>query len=199
MKKYLVSAAALMLLSSGAQAATYLLSSVTYQNTFAPVPGPVAACTSCGVATAVETGGNVALNGIAWGYNGGGNAYTISFDATTTLAAGTSLNKLAGATCVDSSGTNCAPSNVIAGLAGDYFTGIGSDGTTACANNRCRVDVAIAGSDLTVIIKRALSASPTSSAAQIYTMTFAAVPVPAAVWLFGSALGLMGFARRKAA
>ena len=39
MKKYLVSMAALMLLSSGAQAATYLLQSVTYANTFAPTPG----------------------------------------------------------------------------------------------------------------------------------------------------------------
>ncbi len=199
MKKYLVSMAALMLLSSGAQAATYLLSSVTYANTFAPTPGSVASCTSCGVATAVETAGNIDLSGIAWGFNAGGNAYTISFSGTTTLAAGTSLNKLAGATCVDSLGSVCGATNYIAGMAGNMYTGIGSDNATACANDRCRVDVAVLGSNLTVTIKRALSASPTSTASQTYVMTFAQVPVPAAVWLFGSALGLMGVARRKAA
>jgi len=206
MKKYLVSMAALMLLSTGAQAATYVLSSVTYANSFAPTPGNVASCTSCGVtqgpgvATAVETGGNIALTGIAFGFNAGGNAFNISFSGTTTLAAGTSLNKLAGATCVDSVGTVCGPLNVISGMDGDYFTNIGTDGTTACANNRCRVDVATAGSDLTVTIKRALSESVSSGSSQSYVMTFAkVVPVPAAVWLFGSALGLMGFTRRKAA
>jgi hypothetical protein len=32
-----------------------------------------------------------------------------------------------------------------------------------------------------------------------FTFNVAVVPVPAAVWLFGSALGLMGLARRRAA
>jgi hypothetical protein len=31
-----------------------------------------------------------------------------------------------------------------------------------------------------------------------YAMTFVKIPVPAAVWLFGSALGLLGWARRRA-
>ena len=46
-------------------------------------------------------------------------------------------------------------------------------------------------------IRRALSESPTSTNFQTYYLTFAAIPVPAAVWLFGSALGLMGLARRR--
>ncbi|MEO7387544.1 MAG: PEP-CTERM sorting domain-containing protein, partial [Gammaproteobacteria bacterium] len=61
------------------------------------------------------------------------------------------------------------------------------------------VDLYLSGSNLTMEIKRALSESTTSSSYQRMTFTFAPVPVPAAVWLFGSALGLMGVARRRAA
>lgn len=202
MKKYLVSMAAMLLLSTGAQAATYLLSSVTYFNTFGG-SSPVASCTGCGMATAV-TGGNpgdaVALTGVSWVFSGGGNAYTISFDANTTLASGTTLSKLPGATCVQTLGAVCTPTNVRSGLGnGTFYTGIASDNLTTCTNDRCRIDVSVSGSNLLVVIKRALSESATSSAYQSYTMSFAQVPVPAAVWLFGSALGLMGFARRKAA
>ncbi|MEZ5566474.1 MAG: VPLPA-CTERM sorting domain-containing protein [Gammaproteobacteria bacterium] len=202
MKKYLLAIAALGLFASGANAApiNYQLSSIKYANLFAPTPTDVTACTGCGIATATDDGaGNITLTGIAYSYTGGGNSYTTSYNATTTLAIGTSLIKDPGATCVDITGTNCVATNVIAGLGGNFYTGIGSDLVTACANDRCRVDVSNVGSDLVVQIKRALSASPTSTAFQQYTMTFAVVPVPAAVWLFGSALGLMGLARRKTA
>mgnify|MGYP001076450118 CR=1 FL=1 len=200
MKTHLFAAAAVLLLSSAAQAApvNYVLSSIQYSNSFVPTPSDVASCTSCGVATAVDDGaGNITITGIAYAFNAGGNAYTTSWDGTTTLAVGTSIVKGAGATCVDTVGTVCAPTNVIAGLAGNFYTGIGSDLVTACANDRCRVDVSTAGTDLVVEIKRALSAAPTSSFSQKYTMTFSVVPVPAAVWLFGSALGLMGLTRRN--
>ena len=40
-------------------------------------------------------------------------------------------------------------------------------------------------------------AYPNLSFDQTATITVAAVPVPAAVWLFGSALGLLGFVRRR--
>jgi hypothetical protein len=202
-KKYLLAMAAMLLFASGAQAATsiYTLSSVKYNNSFAPPMINVAACTGCGTATAVEDGfGNIALTGIAWSFSAGGNSYTISFDATTTLAAGTSLIKLAvpTPTCVNGAGTVCTPTNVISGLGNtSLLTGIGSDNITACANNRCRVDVSVVGTDLLIDIRRALSESPTSTNFQTYYLTFAAIPVPAAVWLFGSALGLMGLARRR--
>lgn len=202
MKKYLVSIAAMLLLSTGAQAATYVLSSVTYTNPFAGTT-PVASCTGCGIATAVTTGvasSSVALTGVAWTFAGGGNNYTISFDANTTLDSGATLSKLAGATCVQTLGGVCTPTNVRSGLEGaTLYTGIASDNVTSCTNNRCRIDVSIVGSNLLVGIRRALSESATSTSFQSYNLTFAEVPVPAAVWLFGSALGLMGIARRKAA
>lgn len=201
MKKYLVSMAAMLLLSTGAQAATYVLQSVSYTNPFSGTT-PVASCTGCGVATADTSGvanSAVTLTGISWNFNAGGNAYSIAFDGTTTLAAGTTLNKT-NDSCVQTLGSVCTPASVRAGLSGPvHYTGIANDNLTSCTNDRCRVDVSLSGSTLTVALRRALSESASSTSYQTYAMSFAQVPVPAAVWLFGSALGLMGFARRKAA
>lgn len=201
MKKYLVSMAAMLLLSTGAQAATYVLQSVTYENSFSGTV-PVNSCTGCGIAMADTSGvanSAVTLTGVSWVWNGGGSAYTIAFDGTTTLALGTTLNKT-NDSCVQTLGAVCSAASVRSGLGGPvYYTGIANDNLTTCTNNRCRVDVSLSAGTLSVAVKRALSESPTSTAYQTYTMNFAAVPVPAAVWLFGSALGLMGFARRNAA
>jgi hypothetical protein len=203
MKKYLFAAAASLLLASGAQAATYSLTGVVYNNSFAPTNVAVSSCTGCGVATAVTSGvanSAVVLDDVSWIWNAGGTAYTIGFDATTTLASGTSL-AMSNNTCVQTLGSACTPGNVRSNLVGpNFYTGIANDNLTSCTNDRCRVDVSLSGSTLTVVLKRALSESGTSTAAQTYTMSFTqVVPVPAAVWLFGSALGLMGLARRKAA
>lgn len=212
MTKKLLSLAALLLLAGGAHAApiTYTLSSVQYSNSFAPTLTPVATCTGCGTATAVwdgNAGGNVALTGVSWYFNASGNEYNIAFNGNTTMAAGTSLTKTAGpgTSCVDINGFNCDTSDLpyqwLSGLGWDnYYTGVGSDGTTACANNRCRVDVQITGiGNLRLEIKRALSEAVGSSNSQTYRLVFTpnAVPVPAAVWLFGSALGLLGVMRRR--
>jgi hypothetical protein len=202
MKKYLVSAAAMLLLAGGAQAATYSLTSVTYFNSFGGSV-PVASCTGCGVGTAVTSGvanSAVVLDDVSWYFNAGGNTYNIAFDGTTTLAAGTTLNKT-NDSCVQTVGSVCTLTNVRSGMGGPvHYTGISNDNLTTCTNDRCRVDVSLSGSTLSVVIKRALSESATSAAYQSYTLGFTqVVPVPAAVWLFGSALGLMGFARRKMA
>jgi hypothetical protein len=199
-KKYLVAAAASLLLASGAQAATYSLTSVIHTSSFS-TPTPVLSCTGCGVATAVTTGvanSAVVLDNLSWVWSGGGNNYTIGFDGTTTLAAGTTLNKT-DISCTATLGGACSTANIISGLAGSVnYTGFADDGLTTCLNNRCRVDVSLSGSTLTVALRRALFEG-TSLNYQTYTMSFTqVVPVPAAVWLFGSALGLMGITRRKA-
>lgn len=203
MKKYLLSAAVLVLLAStGAQAATvYVLSNASYVNSFASNP---IGCTGCGTGTATDDGfGNITLSGVNWSFTGGGNTYTAGFTGTTTLATGTTLLNTGGF-CNQTVGTSvCTPGLVRSGFGeATYYTGIASDNVTTCTNNRCRVDLSLAGPTLTMVVKRGLSESATSTAFQQMTFTFtqqAAVPVPAAVWLFGSALGLMGLARRRTA
>lgn len=220
MKKYLI-ATALVLFAAGSQAATtYVLNNITYDNTFGTNP---VGCTGCGTGTAVDDGaGNITLTGIAWSFVGGGNSYTNSIDGTTTFAAtftpvtsppgalpaGSDLLRTGGV-CTDIIGTVCNPASLRSGwgVPLGFYTGRMSDGVTVCggpatntgAINRCRVDLYLSGSDLVMEIKRALSESNTSSSYQRLTFTFAVVPVPAAVWLFGSALGLLGVARRKSA
>ena len=206
MRKYLLPMAALLLVSAGANAATlaYSLAGITYENTFAFIPTPVASCTGCGVGVAsLDTGTNIiTLTSISWYFNAGGNEYFTSFDGGSEIGVGKYLYKLVSPApvCTNIVGTVCTPANVRSGMGGNFYTGIASDGTTSCTNGRCNVDAAIVGSDLVIAVRRALSESPTSFNSQTYTMTFAAVvPLPAGVWLFGSALGLMGFARRKLA
>jgi hypothetical protein len=212
--KKLLSLAALLLLAGGAYAApiTYTLSSVQYFNSFAPTPTAVASCTGCGTAKAVwdgNAGGTVTFTDVQWHFNAGGNEYDIEFDATSTMATGTSLIKTAGpgTSCVDIVGFVCDTSDLpyqwLSGMGWlNYYTDVGSDGSTACSNSRCRVNVVILGDgQLRLNIRRALSESTGSSNSQTYWVQFTPdpVPVPAAVWLFGSALGLLGVIRHRRA
>ncbi|MCC7259377.1 MAG: hypothetical protein IT486_13505 [Gammaproteobacteria bacterium] len=193
-------AAVALVFAGVAQAATYSLTSVDYFNSFAG-DSPVEACTGCGSATADTSGvanSIVTLSNVSWDFSAGGNAYSIAFDGTTTLALGTTLNKTDDS-CNQTVGSVCTLTNVRSGMAGPvYYTGIANDNLTSCANDRCRVDVSLSGSTLSVVIKRALSESATSGAFQSYTLSFTAVPVPAVAWLFGSALGIAGIVGGKA-
>ena len=88
MFKRLLSSAALLVLAGAAQASTvYTLTSIDYENTFAPPGVLIPTCTGCGTGTAVDDGaGNITISGMAWEIDGNGNHYIASIDATTTLA-----------------------------------------------------------------------------------------------------------------
>ncbi len=216
--KKLIAIAVLLLIGSAASAATvqYDLEKITYTNTFlggaqwtvtndATVnPKFPGACTTCygtlegtgNPATAAKATVNTISNAVTVtgaGWHGGpqqGNEYDVLWDLTTTVG-GNSVTKTS-QTCTQIAGAFCGTTISEFGAA---VLGTGTD-----PNGRDLVTVGIAGSALTIYIQRALSESPTSPFTQGYTLQFTAspVPVPAAVWLFGSALGLMGWMRRKA-
>lgn len=226
MFKKILSSAAVLMLATGAEAATvYVLDDIAYENSFGTVP---VTCLSCGTATAVDDGaGNITISGVSWYFNGGGNEYSASFSGTTTLYTtmtpptsppgalpdGMQLNASSWTcTTVSFASTDpCAATGYRSSYNQSvYYTGLASNGTTCGqaavptninATNRCRVDVSLSGSTLTLQLKRALSESAGTTSYGLFTYTFEAapVPVPGAVWLLVSALGGLGLLRRKVA
>jgi len=224
-KKFLLSAAALLLLSTGAQAATtYVLNNITYDNSFGTNP---VVCDGCGTGTAVDDGaGNITLTGLAWTFISAQSTYSAMINGTTTLAptytpvtspanalpAGSEILGNTGfCTTVSFTSTDpCSTTGYRSSYGVSSFrTGLTSAPTPATcgqaanlantgAIDRCRVDLLILGSgELQLQLKRALSESAGTTSFGRLTFTFTPVPVPGAVWLFGSAMGLLAVARRK--
>lgn len=220
MKMRMIAASALLMLAAQAQSAPlpFVLTSITYQNSFTGLfpPGSFTGgilelgsaafggeCISCvggsgTTSTAIVDGSNVTLSNVAWSVDATAQSdgWEISFDAAVTiLDSGVALVK-DNVICTPGSATSC--SGIFSGFGAPVdLTGQGANGEACPA---CAINVTLTGTNigdtLTVAIQKALSEG-NSNLFQTYRLNYTLVPVPAAVWLFLSALGGLAFMRRR--
>jgi hypothetical protein len=200
--KKLFAIALLSLAAASANAAgSYVLTAVTAYNPFSPsgssvLIGPVA---TGGEAT-VDSLGNVSAADIQFSFVAL-FAYNYTGGVWSAVVGGTSVGHTE--TCVESLSVSC--SGALSGLSGIWNStqqngGAASNVCSASAffgaGNCDRVSVVeVPGDSLTVIEQSEFAISGLPSG---FIYHFSVVPVPGAVWLFGSALGVMGAMRRKA-
>ena len=201
--KKLLTMAALSLLSANAFAVDYVLTEVISSNPFAPAGSDLcinsAAAGAACAGTATASGGTVTVTGLAYAFDSA-NAdflYTGGNWSVPDTGSGLTLTKNAESCGPVSGGTG----STCASLLGDWVSGTGSwilnpDGSVAETVGTSDVTVVVTAS--TISIKRS-SPFPINGLNQANEYLFTVVPVPAAVWLFGSALGLLGWVRRRAA
>lgn len=208
-RRQLLVVAALAMAAGTAQSATvYQLQSITFNTSSAPGTytfgaGPLAAsqCISCGLSTVTDDGaGNLTVGQIQYLLKGFGADFTNTFSGTSTLGT-TSLIKTAGETCVVNNAAThlCNPADH-RGFAGNLYNGLMADGTTA--SPPAQFSALVSGQNLVLRVRKARDDlfdpnKATSTAWLQMNFNYSVVPVPAAVWLFGSALGLLGIARRR--
>lgn len=144
-----------------------------------------------------ETGA-ISINNLLWEITDSAKWLSIS-EGTTTLGEGVSFNKSSDFCFAMPSNKYywCDP-NDIRGWGGDWLTGYAGDGTTVC--NTCSVDVTLTDNgELVMTVKKMVASSESSPWASwwSYSFHYKEVPVPAAFWLFGGALGGLGMLRRR--
>ena len=131
MKLRLLAALVLLSTTGAANAATYVLDTITYANSFTgatvyTVGGNLAGtCYGCGSAIATTDGlGNVDLDSIGWQATPSVN-YTVNFAGLTNVGSG-DLTKDAGHTCTQVAGTGCTGN--LDGYGGAALHRSGADG-----------------------------------------------------------------------
>jgi hypothetical protein len=121
-----------------------------------------------------ELGGTTIANSM-WNWNGMAANYIVRDSATTPWHTGTGTSTVGGLQISDGSGH--------AGIVWDLSGFV--DGVGGVITGRAVADV--------------LTGNSATGMSGLYTLYLTPIPVPAAVWLFGGALGVLGFARRRQA
>jgi hypothetical protein len=211
--RHLLAAAVLVFAGTAHGATVYKLDSITLNTgnsggglvdyPFGSGPLAAAQCFSCGIDTVTDDDfGNLTVSQISYRLAGFGADFTNTFSGTATLGTSSSLLKAPGESCVVN-----APNTAVQycsatdnrSYAGDWLSGLLADGVTA--SNSANLSAVVTGSNLVISVKKALTTTDAVGTKSWLRLNFnySVVPVPAAVWLFGSALGILGLARRRAA
>ena len=202
MKKF-AAIVGLSLVAFGAQAQDYFLVNYT-----ATVPFGTASPSDGFAGSATVSGSNVTVNSVSWGESVNANAAVqYSGSWTTTLGTGVDILKTS-ETCVQTPpstvcGTGKAWTNRN-GLLGNWINGQDASGA---ADARYSNSAVVSGNQLIITRVAQFIDDPGSfffgldcpGGCNTNVWTYQVVPVPAAVWLFGSALGLMAWLRRRGA
>ena len=214
MRKFIIASALALCAFSANAAGTYYLESVGAYNPFSPTPAPIAGAIPVSGTAVVDGAGNFSITGLQFSFINTNATFQYTNGTWSGVVGGTSITNTG--TCVETAGTPCtgANSGLTAATANSsvFGTSVLNDGTAAPVPDTCFQanlvnpgpppgecqGVSIVETAGTSLVLTEQSQFAFAGAASGYVYTFGTtIPVPAAVWLFGSALGLLGFARRR--
>lgn len=205
--RQLLAVAAIALAGTAHGATVYKLDKISLQTSSAPgeynfggAGLTASVCHSCGIDKVTDDGfGNLTVEQISYTLAGFGANFTNTFSGTATLGTGTSLLKAPGETCTvyNTAVHLCNPADQRS-FAGDWLTGTLADGVSPALTHIFTATTS--GNNLVLSFRTNRDASPVNDPDWLQlNFKYSVVPVPAAVWLFGSALGILGLARRRIA